>query len=267
VNLTFGEMTSGGLQVAGVESAEIHLGSASDYLSAGSSDVQFSEVRGGAGKDTILGGAFGDIVFGGAGSDSLSGGGGDDHLAGGLGNDTLDGGSGNDFLSDRPGSGNDSDRFIGGAGNDIIALSGGNNVVVLNALIGSDHVRVFGAHINKVELDMNSLPVGDGDSAVEGATTRNAPGGFDPTAELVIFSSHIHGALTAENAAAQIGSAASAYAEGQTALFVVENDLASAVYYFKSAGADSLVSASELTLLATLLSPETTFVSDYAFGV
>jgi hypothetical protein len=53
---------------------------------------------------------------------------------------------------------------------------------------------------------------------------------------------------------------------GAHAIFVVDNGSNSGVYYFESAGADSLVSASELTLLATLSGTGSTVVGDYMLG-
>jgi hypothetical protein len=53
---------------------------------------------------------------------------------------------------------------------------------------------------------------------------------------------------------------------GDTRLFVVDNGSDSAVYLFKAANADSTISASELTLLATLDNAANTTVTDYLFG-
>jgi hypothetical protein len=61
------------------------------------------------------------------------------------------------------------------------------------------------------------------------------------------------------------GSARTAYAAGDTRLFVVDNGTDSAVYLFSASDANATVSASELTLLATLDYTSTTVVSDYLF--
>jgi hypothetical protein len=87
---------------------------------------------------------------------------------------------------------------------------------------------------------------------LEGAVTVAGPGGFGPGAEFVLVTRNITGALTAASASAAIGSATSAYAVGQRALFAVDNGSASALFLFTSAGADAVVSAAELALLATL---------------
>jgi len=74
----------------------------------GTGFVNFEDVIGGNGDDTItgnevdnalLGGAGNDIIDGGAGNDLVNGGTGDDTLKGGTGSDTLRGEAGNDVLS------------------------------------------------------------------------------------------------------------------------------------------------------------------------
>ena len=67
------------------------------------------------------------------------------------------------------------------------------------------------------------------------------------------------------NAAAIIGTANAAYADGQTALFAVSTGTATTLYLFKSAGSDAVVSASELTELVTLNGTPTTTAADYQF--
>jgi Ca2+-binding RTX toxin-like protein len=183
-------------------------------------------------------------------------------LGGGVGNDSLQGGNGDDLLTGGPGS----DTLFGGAGSDTILLGPGYDTVVMNSLVGRDLIRDYASGIDKLMISSAALPVGNGDTVIDGATTRAAPGGFDAAAELVIFSSNISGTITAGAAAAQIGSASSAYDVGQTALFVVDNGSYSAVCYFKSSGNDALVSASELTILAALSGASTTLVQDYMIG-
>lgn len=65
-------------------------GSGSDTL------INFENLTGGAGNDTLTGNAQDNILFGGAGNDTLSGGAGNDTLDGGAGADTMNGGAGND---------------------------------------------------------------------------------------------------------------------------------------------------------------------------
>jgi hypothetical protein len=112
---------------------------------------------------------------------------------------------------------------------------------------------------------MAGLPVGDGDTTVEGAVVRTAPGGFSNAAELVIFTTNIVGAIDATSAAAQIGSATAAYAVGADRLFAVDNGTQTGVFLFQSAGADALVSAAELTQIA-LVNGDQSSLSDYVFG-
>jgi hypothetical protein len=137
----------------------------------------------------------------------------------------------------------------------------------LDSLIGSDSIYGFlSGSSSHLQISQSALPLGNGNTSVDGAVSLGSPGGFATAAELVIFTSDISGNITPDSAAAHIGSATSAYTTGQTALFVVDNGSASALYYFKSDGNDALVSASELTLLATLQGTPHTNVSDYLFG-
>jgi hypothetical protein len=108
--------------------------------------------------------------------------------------------------------------------------------------------------------------VGNGNTTIDGATTTTGPGGFASTAELVVVTANIAGAITAASAAAAIGSATSAYAVGQKVLFAVDNGTTSAVYLFTAAGADALVSDTELTLLANLSATPSLTTSDFGFG-
>ena len=91
---------------------------------------------------------------------------------------------------------------------------------------------------------------------------RAAPGGFGSDAEMVLFTQKISSA-SAANAAAAIGSASGAYTVGDTALFAVSTGTATALYLFKSAGNDAVVSANELTQLAVLTGTPTTDLGDY----
>ena len=86
-----------------------------------------------------------------------------------------------------------------------------------------------------------------------------------PGAELVIVSSDIAGAVTARSAADAIGSATSAYEAGATALFAVDNGTQTGLFLFTSSGADTLVTETELTLLATASATPATVLADYWF--
>ncbi|MBD2202094.1 hypothetical protein H6G33_08800 [Calothrix sp. FACHB-1219] len=152
-NTTAGTVT-GGTTFREIEQLFLKTGSANDVVNlsatvgSGGSWNYGSEVRLGAGNDSVIGGTGTDALYGEAGNDTLDGGadrdrleGGDDNdilrggagddnrerlvagveyggLYGGAGNDTLDGGDGNDYLD--PGTGVDS--VIGGLGNDVLNL-------------------------------------------------------------------------------------------------------------------------------------------------
>lgn len=81
----------------------------------------------------------------------------------------------------------------------------------------------------------------------------------------MIFTNNISGSLTTTSAAGLIKQASAAYTTGQHALFAVDNGTDSQLYYFTSSGTDAIVSASELTLLATLSGTGGTALSDYVF--
>ena len=67
-------------------------------------DGEVSEIRGGAGNDTIYGGSKNDLLIGGAGDDTIFGKSGDDEIRGTGGNDLLNGGIGNDFINGAQGN-------------------------------------------------------------------------------------------------------------------------------------------------------------------
>jgi hypothetical protein len=106
--------------------------------------------------------------------------------------------------------------------------------------------------------------LGDADDLLEGGVSIAGPGGFDPSAELVVLTTNL-ATLGASAAAAAIGSANTAYTAGRTALFAVDNGASSQLYLFTSSGADAVVSAAELQLLVTLEGTPATAVSDYFF--
>lgn len=87
--------------------------------------LNFSNVVGGAGQDTLIGNAADNDLSGGLEHDSLSGLAGADTLRGGAGNDTLLGGEGNDSLLGEAGD----DTLIGGAGADVLDGGAGVNTV------------------------------------------------------------------------------------------------------------------------------------------
>ncbi|MEK8032070.1 hypothetical protein AACH06_14685 [Ideonella sp. DXS29W] len=164
-------------------------------------------------------------------------------------------------------TGNAADNVLsGGAGLDTMTGGAGNDIFALTSPLGSDLITDFNGGADKLSLNQASLRIGDGDRLVEGGVRISGPNGFKASAELVVFTHDIVGSITATSAAAAIGHADSNYAAGDTRLFVVDNGVDSAVYLFKSADANAIVSASELTLLATLDNNHATVVTDYLFG-
>jgi Ca2+-binding RTX toxin-like protein len=173
-------------------------------------------------------------------------------LSGAAGNDTVSGGAGNDTLRGDAGA----DALTGGAGNDVF---------VFNSRVGSDTIGDFLAGTDDVRISQGALRIGDGDLLVEGAVRVGSTGGFSNSAELVIHTNNAT-SLSTSAAAAAIGSATAAYTIGRTALFAVDNGTSTGVYLFTAADANAQVSASELTLLATLTGTTTTTSADYLFS-
>ncbi|WP_085214736.1 calcium-binding protein [Methylomagnum ishizawai] len=168
-------------------------------------------------------------------------------LTGGAGDDRLDGGAGADSLA----GGSGADSFVFGNAN-------GGADTVLDFLSGTDHILF---------LDKASgQRIGDGDHAIDGGAVLAGPGGFAKTAELVIVTQDIAGIITVDSAAAVIGSGGTAYKIGDIRLFAVDNGSDSALFLFKSASADALVSSTELTLVGTLQGTASTTLADYAFA-
>lgn len=188
---------------------------------------------GNSGNNILIGNTAGNILSGGNGNDTLSG---------GLGNDTVNGGAGND-------------RLLGG---------GGVDRFLFNSTVGADLVADFAVGSDKLAFQISALQIGDSDLSLEGGSVRAAPGGFTAAAELVIFRANI-AAISTAAASVVIGSATTAYAVGQKALFSVDNGSDTAVFLFTSADANTIVSASELKLLTLLDMVTTTAVSDYLF--
>ena len=227
------------------------LGDGNDTASV--SCISKLELDGGRGRDNISvyvsGGEF--DIDGGAGADTIRANGPNGTIIGGEGNDTLtvvnagwvEGGAGNDTMSILNGFGG----LTGGAGNDTFLLAARedsqNDMFLIQDFMAADDV---------IAIDQSALPVGDGDTQVEGATVITGPGGFDADAELVIVAEDIFAPLTLDAAAAAIGSANQAYETGQTGVFVVSNGSNTWVLQFESSGNDAVVSAVELSILGRL---------------
>jgi Ca2+-binding RTX toxin-like protein len=188
-------------------------------------------------------------------ANTLTGNGAANFLSGLAGNDSLSGGAGGDTL-------------VGGSGSDTLTGGANADVIVFDSLSGLDKVTDFSSIDDTFRFRQGTVHIGDGDAIVEGGATRSAPGGFAKTAELVIFTTDIVGAITTTSAAATIGSATSAYAIGDDRLFVVDNGTSTGVLRFHSSAADASVSAPELQLLATVqyaAGTTSTAQSDYQF--
>ena len=267
-----------------------------DSLSGGSGS---DSLLGGDGNDTLNGGAGNDSLTGGNGNDSYfvdatgdktteatSGGGIDTVTAtlnwtlaseidklvlsgttaiNGTGNalaNTMTGNSGNNSLN---GSGGN-DTLTGGAGNDVLTGGSNNDQFVLNSLTGSDTFSDFVSGTDRMIISQAGVSVGDGNTTISGGVLKTGPGGFANSAELVVISGNISGAITTASAAAKIGSATSAYAVGQDVLFAVDNGSSSAIYLFTAADASAAVSSAELTLLATLTATPQLALADFLFA-
>lgn len=151
----------------------------------------------------------------------------------------------------------------GGAGSDKLTGGAGSDTFVIANVTGSDTITDFVAGVDHLSLDLTALGL---HSYNLRTGTYDAPGGFDQGNQLSLFTVRMATASTA-NAAAIIGSADMAYAVGDTALFVVSTTKDTTLYRFVSSGADSKVSAAELTALVTLTGTPTTTVDDCLFAV
>jgi hypothetical protein len=145
------------------------------------------------------------------------------------------------------GGGADADRFV----------------LTVREILGIDTAFIgdFSSRLDRLLVSQGSLPVGNGDLAVDGAVSVSGPGGFDAGAELVIVTADLAD-LSLTEAAAAIGSANQAYAVGQTAVFMVDDGSNSWALYFQSSGADATVSAAELSVIGRLDGTASTAIDD-----
>jgi Ca2+-binding RTX toxin-like protein len=245
--------------------------------------------NGNTAANTLTGNAAKNILNGGKGADTM---------AGGAGNDTYAIDNAGDIVTESASQGTDTVKSsitytlasqvenlrltgsaaIDGTGNTLnnylygntaanhLAGGAGNDRFVLDSLLASDTISDFLSGADRLQVSMAAIAVGDGDTVVEGAVTRSAPGGFTTSAEVVLMTTNLVGTIDSGKAAGAIGSASSKYAVGQHALFMVDNGSDSALYYFSALDADAAVEANELTLLASLTGTASTVTADLIFG-
>jgi hypothetical protein len=124
-----------------------------------------------------------------------------------------------------------------------------------------------GTDLIRIDDLASGLGLGNQDGDIDNAISIPGPGGFSALNELVIVTGNIVGPITTAGATAVIGSATSAYAPGNTGLFVIGNGTDSALFKFVSAAADERVSDTELTLIGMFQGTTSTVAADYVFGV
>jgi len=157
----------------------------------------------------------------------------------------------------------------GGAGADMLKGGLGSDTFVFNSTFGgADKVVDFVSGTDALQFlaGLAGLNIGNGDNIIDYAALINTRSGFSNSSELVVVTPNIVGAITVAKAAACIGSAASAYAVGDSRLFTVDNGVDTALYQFKSAGNDSVVSSTELTLIGALQGVSQTTLADFSFA-
>jgi Ca2+-binding RTX toxin-like protein len=249
--------------------------------------------------NAITGNAEANVLDGSAGADTLTGGaGGDTYVVDNAGDKVVEAGGDGSFDSVQSSvsftlqaeleglvltdwssinaTGNSLDNFItgnvaanvinGAAGADVMTGGGGADTFAFTSTLASDLILDFTSGVDKIRIGQSAIRVGDGDTSIEGAVTISGPNGFATSAELVMVTDDIGGHIDVSSVSAAIGHANSAYAVGDTRLFVVDNGIDSAIYLFKSADANSTVSANELTLVTTLDNTAFTTTTDYLFG-
>jgi RHS repeat-associated protein len=214
-NTTSGTVT-GGTTFREIEQLFLKTGSGNDTVNlsatvgSGGTWNYGSEVRLGAGNDSVIGGTGTDALYGEAGNDTLDGGADRDRLEGGDGDDILRGGAGDDnterlvagvvYGGLYGGAGNDqlfgdagNDWLVGGAGND--TLTGGTGIdkfvfdigtAFSTSAMGSDRITDFITGIDKIVLDKTTFT----------ALTTPAGGSLN-TSEFAIINASTNGATIA----------------------------------------------------------------------
>lgn len=290
---------AGGDKLSGGEDNDYLYGGSANYAD-GNKLTGNDTLDGGAGNDNLQGGDGADSLTGGGGDDVLYGGGSDygydDDTQ--TGNDTLDGGSGNDEL--HGGDGDDvlnatgqalsssyynvsGDELHGGDGKDTFRLSEAyattdgygtgyfaTGHLIADFLSGQD------------KLSIAKTLVGNGDTTLTSATATAGTGSSSPlttfsqSAELVVFSgdtgiefsysqySGINAYVTSAAVATAIGSASANFAAGDERVFVLNDGDDSAIFQFVSAGADAVVSGTELKLIGVVSGDASLLASDFS---
>ena len=153
----------------------------------------------------------------------------------------------------------------GGAGADLLTGMDGVDRFVMDTSTSADTITDFRSSNDYLLIKQAGIPIGNNDATINGAVVRGGAGGFTKGTELVIFTANIGGSITTTKASAKIGSANKGYAKADRRLFAVDNGTSSALFLFTSSGNDSLVSAAELRLLATLQGTNAMQVQDIKF--
>jgi Ca2+-binding RTX toxin-like protein len=181
-----------------------------------------------------------------------------------IGNDAanrLTGGAGDDTLEGRGGD----DTLLGGPGNDRLTGGDGADTCVLDSSLGADTMTDFVPGTDRLQVRARMLRVGNQDAVADGARVATGSGGFDPGAELVLFSNEAASASAAD-AASAIGNANASYAVGDRRVFVVHAPDATRIYLFTASAADAAVRPGDLTLLATLAGIARAGLADMSFA-
>jgi hypothetical protein len=146
-------------------------------------------------------------------------------------------------------------------------LTGGDGAdpFLLDDWLRPDTITDFRSGTDKLWLSQGAWAIGNGDKVIDGGLLRGDPTGFASGAELVIFATNISGPINSRNAATAIGRATSASNSGDTRLLAVANGSSSALFLFTAANREAIVSASELTLLATLSTTPGLALADVRF--
>ena len=152
----------------------------------------------------------------------------------------------------------------GAAGADTLTGDDGADTFVFNILTGgTDKVLDFLTGTDKLQIS-GDINIGNDDGIVDFGAVVGDLDTLSAQAELAIFTTSVTEAIFDRvTAAAVIGNADAAYAIGDTRLFVVNNNIDTAIYQFTAADANAEVSGAELTLIGTLTGTVQTALVDF----